>query len=157
LAVKNIFGIVKGVNKAKLHMTTGNSHEQFSHVLLDLVRLLPPHIHLMDGIHAMHKSGPLSGALLPLHCVAASSCPVAMDSAMMDLLELDKTKSPLWRTAGKRQFAGTFTDNLVYPRLLPSHFHHSGFAAPQSLDPVRFSPVRFLSGMLKRVSLAVRS
>lgn len=157
LAVKNIFGIVKGVNKAKLHMTTGNSHEHFSQILLDLVRLLPPHLHLMDGIHAMHESGPLDGSELPLHCVAASRCPVALDSAILELLELDNTKSPLWRTARKREYAGSFTDNLVYPRLLPSHFHQSGFVAPESLDPVRFSAVRFLSGMFKRMGLAVRS
>lgn len=155
LAAKNIFGIVKGVNKAKLHMSTGNSHEQFSHVILDLVPFLPPQLHLMDGIHAMHKSGPLDGVKLPLHCVAASKCSVALESALLDLLGLDKENSPLWSAARNKQLPGSYTENLVYPSLVPSDFHPSGFVAPESLHPVRFSPLRFFSGMAKRIGLTV--
>ncbi len=62
MAVKNIFGTVKGVNKAMLHMVHGNSHDQFASIILDLMSILPPQLHLADAIEVMHKSGPLDGA-----------------------------------------------------------------------------------------------
>lgn len=153
LAVKNLFGIVKGVNKAMLHMVHGDTHEQFAGIILDLMSLLPPQLHLADGIEAMHKSGPLDGSPLALNCVAAARCPVALDSAILDLLELDPTKSPLWQVASMRGLAGSNVENLVYPLLFPQDFHGSGFLAPDSLNGIRFNPIRFLRGLIKRTFL----
>jgi len=157
LAVKNIFGIVKGVNKAKLHMSHGDTHDRFSRIILDLVSLLPPQVHFVDGIHAMHQSGPLGGSLLPLQCVAASRCPVALDTAFLDLLELDAKKSPLWRAASERKLVGSDSRNIIYPFLSPRNFYNSGFVAPENLDPIRFSLIKFLRGLGKRMNLAVRA
>lgn len=155
LAVKNIFGIVKGANKAKLHMVHGASHEQFSAVILDLLSVLPPQLHLADGIEAMHRSGPLDGCSLPLNCMAAARCPVALDTAILDLLELDLRKSPLWLLASKRMMAGSDRRNITYPLLSPEDFQNSGFIAPGHLNGIRFHPARFLGGMVKRVFLRV--
>ena len=157
LAVKNIFGIVKGVNKAKLHMIHGNSHDQFVRIILDLVSLLPPQLHLMDGIHVMHRSGPLDGSQLDLHCIAAARCPVALDTAMLDLLELDEQKSPLWHIGFKEKLAGSNGRNIIYPYLSPHDFYGSGFVAPATLNPIRFSIIRFLRGIAKRLILTVHA
>ena len=156
LAVKNIFGIVKGVNKAKLHMSCGNSHEEFSRIILDLIALLPRQCHFVDGIIAMHISGPLDGTQLPLHCFAASKNPVAMDTALLDILQVESKKSPLWSTANNQKISGSDGNSIEYLRNQPSDFYNSGFLAPEGLDPIRFSPLRFLSGMAKRLNLAVR-
>ena len=51
---------------------------------------------------------------------------------------------------------GSRTDNLVYPALPPEAFAGSGFIAPGVLDSVRFTPVRFLRGLLRRFLLAMR-
>lgn len=154
LAVKNIFGIVKGVNKGMLHMVQGESHNRFAEIILDLVSLLPRQLHLVDGIEAMHISGPIGGSPLSLGCIAAGRCPVALDSALLALLELDEKKSPLWRVAlsGKR-YVGCDAGNILYPQLPPEEFYGSGFVAPDHLNSIRFNPVAFLSGMLKRAFL----
>jgi len=157
MAVKNIFGIVKGNNKAMLHMVHGNSHDRFAEILLDLVALLPSQLHLADGIEVMHKSGPLDGEPLALGCLAAAHCPVALDTALLNLLQLDSKKSPLWRVAAKRRLAGSTLQGLDYPLLGPTDFHGSGFSAPDALCGIRFNPLRFLRGLVKRVHLKVSS
>lgn len=153
LAVKNIFGIVKGVNKGMLHMVHGKSHDRFAEIILDLLPLLPPQLHVVDGIEAMHRSGPLDGSPFPLHCIAAACSPVALDTTLLDVLKLDRKKSPLWRVAARRKQLGSDHRLLQYPELSPKDFHGSRFVAPDVLNPVRFNPFRFLSGMLKRIFL----
>jgi len=151
MAVKNIFGIVKGTHKAMLHMVHGNSHDKFAGIILDLISLLPPQLHLADGIEVMHKSGPLDGSRLMLNCLAGARCPVALDTALLDVLELDPRRCPLWRVASMRGLAGSNPGNLRYPLLSPHAFYDSGFMAPDTLNGIRFNPLRFLRGSLKRL------
>ena len=155
MAVKNIFGIVKGVNKAKLHMVHGKSHAEFAGIILDLLALLPNQLHMVDGIEVMHGSGPLDGSLLALRCMAAARCPVALDTALLELLELDQAKSPLWQAAAMRGLGGSNSANLCYPLLIPQDFHGSGFVTPANLHGIRFNPWRFLRGLVKRMVIKV--
>lgn len=156
LAVKNVFGIVKGVNKAMLHMIHGDGHSHFAGIILDLLDILPPQLHLADGIMAMHRSGPLDGSPLPLYCIAAAKSPVAMDTALLHALELDPGRSPLWFEAAARKLAGSDGGTIGYPGLVPQHFFGSGFIAPANLNPVRFNFFRFWRGMLRRAVLRYR-
>jgi len=155
MAVKNIFGVVKGVNKAMLHMVHGDSHEEFAEIILDLVSLLPDQLHLADGIEVMHVSGPLNGKALALNCIAGAACPVVLDTALLEVLELDRRKSPLWRVAANRKHKGSDTSNIGYPLFTPQDFRLSGFLAPDDLNGIRFNPFRFLRGLGKRVYLRV--
>nr|AOO54629.1 hypothetical protein dp1710 [uncultured bacterium] len=155
-SVKNIFGIVLGMRKALLHMTQGESHQRFAGIILDLLEILPAHVAIADGIDVMHREGPISGERLSLGLVAGSADPVAVDTALLGLLGLDHRKSPLWQTAAERNLPGSWTDNLDYPALHPGAFAGSGFIAPGVLDSVRFTPVRFLRGLLRRFLLAMR-
>lgn len=151
LALKNVFGIVKGTNKAKLHMTHGQSHRRFAEVLIDLLQLLPEQLHLADGIKAMHKTGPLHGEPFDLNCIAGAINPVALDRALLDLLELDSRKSPLFQIVAERKMTGWRSEDLIFPYLNPQDFTGLGFIAPDELNPIRFNPLRFFRGMVKRV------
>ncbi|MFW2365713.1 MAG: DUF362 domain-containing protein [Desulforhopalus sp.] len=151
LALKNIFGIVKGTKKATLHMTQGSSHRRFAGIIIDLLSLLPAQLHLADGIKAMHKTGPLHGERFDLNCIAGSVNPVALDTALLGLLELDCHKSPLWQVVAKRKMTGWNVTDLIYPYLSPRDFEGLGFIAPEDLNPIRFNPMRFFRGMVKRV------
>ncbi len=150
MAVKNMFGIVKGVNKAMLHMVHGDTHEQFAEIILDLVQLLPSQLHFADGIEAMHRSGPLDGRSLALNCMAAACCPVALDTALLDLLELNQTKSPLWRVASMRGLDGSDSRNLCYPLRSPQNFHGSGFKAPVFFERYSFQSFQIFARIGKK-------
>jgi uncharacterized protein (DUF362 family) len=151
MAVKNLFGIIKGANKAMLHMVHGDGQDRFAGIILDLLSLFPSQLHLADGIEVMHRSGPLDGSPLKLNCFAAARCPVALDTALLDLLQLNRNNSALWRLAAAREMEGSDKDNLRYPLLSPQDFYGSGFIPPGTLNSIRFNPLRFLQGLLKRL------
>jgi uncharacterized protein (DUF362 family) len=160
MAVKNIFGIVKGVRKSLLHMrhytSQDEAHLEFARIILDLHDLLPPNITLADGIEVMHQHGPVHGEMLALRCLAGAKSAVALDTAMLALLELTASSSPLWRAAHERNLPGAELDGIDFPLLAPPDFFSSGFVAPAILSPVRFRPWRYALNSLRRVVLALR-
>ena len=157
LAVKNLFGIVVGMRKGLAHMKNGVSHEKFGDLMLDLVELLPPHVSLIDGVVAMHRTGPVNGDPLELGCLGASRDPVALDTGLLDVLELDPVHCPIYRSASKRGLRGGSTRHINYPWRAPADFHGSGFTAPTILNPVPFNPLRFFVSTLRRTAAAMRS
>lgn len=153
LATKNLFGIVKGINKGILHMTCGNSYENFSRIILGLVELLPSQFHFIDGIEVMSESGPMDGTPLHLGCLGASASPVALDRAIVDLLEVDESRCPLVAMASKLQLRGAEITDIEFPLSHSLQFYGAGFIPPEDLNPIRFNPFRFFSGMLRRLGL----
>ncbi|WP_167505744.1 DUF362 domain-containing protein [Desulfosediminicola flagellatus] len=156
-AVKNIFGIVVGMRKAMLHMVHGSSHHEFADIIIRLSELLPPHLSLIDCIEVMHRSGPLDGELLGVGCIGASRCPVALDTSMLDILEVSPNRSPLWKAATSLNIIGSDPRRIVYPFDNPACYHGSGFVTPEGLNPVRFNPFRFLLSSIRRIRLAIRA
>jgi uncharacterized protein (DUF362 family) len=151
MAVKNVFGIVLGARKAWLHMRHGESHQLFAQMILDLQQLLPSALVLADGIEVMTRRGPMKGDPLSLGCLAASKSAVALDRAMLEVLEIDKNKVPLALVAAKEKLGGSRMADLEFPQLMPEAFAGSGFTIPATLTPVRFQPFRYLRNSLKRM------
>ncbi len=151
MAVKNVFGIVLGARKAWLHMRHGESRQFFAKMILDLQQLLPPTVVLADGIEVMNKRGPMKGSSLLLGCLAASRSGVALDRAMLEVLEIDEKNIPLATAALKQQREGASLVDLDFPHLVPADFEGSGFRTPATLIPIRFQPFRYLRSSLKRM------
>ena len=150
-AVKNIFGIVVGMKKAMLHMRHGSSHLRFAEIILGLAALLPRHISLLDGVEVMHCSGPVDGRPLALGCLGGARNPVALDTAVLQLLELPAEESPLWQVAAAAGCPGSRGEEIVYPLENPCDFAGSGFLAPAVLNSVRFHPARFAVNSLRKI------
>ncbi len=151
LAVKNLFGVVKGHKKAILHISHGDSTQIFSQMLFEIIAALPPHISLIDGIYAMHKQGPLKGEAMQLGLVGACENPVALDMALMDVLQLEPSQSPLLKFAMASHIAGSDAAELSYPLAKPAEFHGSGFLPPKGLKPISFHPAKLIYGQMKRL------
>lgn len=156
LAVKNYFGTVVGFQKPLWHLRYGNHAEQFASHLVDLLPVLPSGVTLLDGIVAMHGSGPLSGLPFSLGLVAGAINPVALDTALLQILGLDQAKSALWQECAKRDFVGTDPDMLDYPLLKPAEFPVKNFKAPTILKPVSFNPLRMMVSGCKRFAARVK-
>jgi uncharacterized protein (DUF362 family) len=153
MAVKNIFGIMKGVRKSWFHMRYGDSPDFFSRIILELSTLLPHSVTIADGIEVMHRRGPVFGEPLLLACVAASRSAVALDTAMLALLELDPGRSPIWCAASQGNLADAQLSGIDFPLLTPADFFGSGFVAPEVLSPIRFRPFRYVVNSMKRAVL----
>jgi uncharacterized protein (DUF362 family) len=156
LAVKNYFGTVVGFQKPWWHLCYGNHAEQFASHLVDLLQVLPAGMTLLDGIVAMHETGPISGRPFSMGLVAGAINPVALDTAILQLLGLDRTQSAIWQECAKRRLAGIDPDMLDYPLLRPSELIVEDFKAPAILKPVSFNPLRMAVSAFRRCAARVK-
>jgi len=150
LAVKNYFGTVVGFQKPWWHLRYGKHAEEFASHLLDLLEVLPAGVTLLDGIVAMHGTGPISGQPFSLGLVGGAVNPVALDTALLRILGLDHARSALWQECVNRSLTGTDPVTLDYPLLKPAEFSVKGFKAPAILKPVSFNPLRMLLSGCRR-------
>jgi uncharacterized protein (DUF362 family) len=155
LAVKNYFGCLSGFHKPWWHMAHGGNNGRFAALLLDLLAVLPPSLSLVDGIVGMHQTGPIHGEPFSLGVMSCGVNPVAIDTALLVLLGIDSSQSPLWRAACQAGIQGTVLEDLVFPLAAPVGLRVQGFVVPDELGPVRFNPFRFVRNSLKRLLLRV--
>lgn len=86
-AVKNMYGCVQGLHKAKGH-TQYPSADSFARMLVDLNQLVKPRLYVMDGIIAMEGNGPGSGDPVKMKVLLISKDPVALDTVFSHLVHL---------------------------------------------------------------------
>jgi len=146
-AVKNLFGCIPGQTKRRCHFTHPTSFD-FSRLLVALNLLLKPKVrlHIMDGVMAMEGNGPRNGDPVHMGVLLFSTDPVALDTVMCDLIELD----PLRMTTsgpGGRLGLGTYQSDEI------EVVGDSVAVARPGSFKVRRGPIRDFSaqGMLARV------
>ena len=86
-AVKNQFGCINGLNKARFHVKIPNA-TNFSKMLVELTKFLKPRLYIMDGVIAMQGNGPASGEPVNMNCIIVSADPVAVDSVFCRMVNL---------------------------------------------------------------------
>ncbi len=153
LAVKNCFGCLVGLRKPWWHMVHGGAHGRFADLLVELLDILPESLVLVDGIVAMHETGPVKGCPFPLGLVAGGASAVAVDTALLRVLGLDPELSPLWQACRRAAVAGLRCRDLDFPLLRPEEVQPQGFMVPPVLNPIRFSLLRFARSTLRRLVL----
>ncbi len=151
LAVKNYFGCVTGLHKPWWHMVHGGAQGRFAELLVELLTLLPSGYSLVDGIEAMHVSGPIHGQPFALGLLAGGANPIALDTALLAVLGIDPQQSPLWTAARAAGMVGTELGQLRFPHAGPETVQAKGFVVPEELNPVRFNPLRFLKSSVQRL------
>jgi uncharacterized protein (DUF362 family)/Pyruvate/2-oxoacid:ferredoxin oxidoreductase delta subunit len=77
-AMKNIYGLVPGFNKAIQHSRFPNRFKM-AEFFVDFEEAIKPHFHIMDGIVAMEGPGPGSGYPKNVNVLMASQNPLALD------------------------------------------------------------------------------
>ena len=82
LAVKNLFGLVRGSERLGWHLAVGRDYGKFADLLLDIYSLVRPRISLLDAVVGMEGNGPGSGDPVELGFVAAATDALALDAAV---------------------------------------------------------------------------
>ncbi len=154
-AVKNCFGCVSGMRKAWLHAKHGDKsrdgYRQFPALLADIPELLPPVVCLMDGIIAMHVTGPSSGKPYAAGLLAASLSPVALDTAVFSLLGRSAEEVPLWAELQRRRAPGAFLQDIFLRGAAPELFDFRSFIVPAALAEESFNPLRLARSTVRRL------
>ena len=149
-AVKNLFGCVTGMQKAWLHARHGDKGARFSGMICGLMEILPPVVSLVDGVRAMHRTGPIQGDPFELGLLGASTSPVALDTAVGMILGAGPEAFPVWRECVRRGLAGADPSELNFPALDPAAFDARGFELPQTLKPESFRPDVLVCSLIRR-------
>lgn len=110
-AVKNMYGCIQGLHKAKGHTVYSNA-ESFARMLVDLNQYVRPRLYVMDGIVAMEGNGPASGDPVPMGIILISTDPVALDSVCCALMNLKPELVPT-NVQGEKMGLGTWKENEI--------------------------------------------
>jgi uncharacterized protein (DUF362 family)/Pyruvate/2-oxoacid:ferredoxin oxidoreductase delta subunit len=87
-AMKNQFGLVPGLLKAKDHVNFADPRK-FAGMITDLNRCVNARLHVVDAIMGMEGNGPANGKPRSIGLILASTDPVALDSVCVTLIGLD--------------------------------------------------------------------
>ena len=97
-AVKNVFGCLPGLRKAKYHRDSP-APEDFGAILADIHQALSIPLHIMDGVVAMQGEGPTAGDPYPAKKILMSKDPMALDTVAMSLIGLHPEEVPILSAA----------------------------------------------------------
>ena len=147
---KNLFGFVPGARKAVAHARHGGSRREFASMILRILSACPPGISMIDGVQAMHKSGPVDGEPFDLGLLGASSLAIALDTAVYLALGLDPEEVPLWEAARQQGLFGADPQEIVLTGERPESFPSAAFQQPATLKPISFHPARLARSLCTR-------
>lgn len=88
LGVKNTFGFIHSLGKARWHLMAGRDKMLFAAILIDLHLLVSPAITILDGIVGMDKDGPSSGRARKTGIIAFSRNAFVLDRYIETLIGL---------------------------------------------------------------------
>ncbi len=93
-AMKNLFGIVPGMEKSKLHLRFQDK-ETFSQMLQDLNSEVKPVLNIMDGVLGMEGDGPNSGDPRYFNFIGVSEDAMALDLVCSKLMGFSDNEIPI--------------------------------------------------------------
>jgi uncharacterized protein (DUF362 family) len=100
-AVKNMFGILVGAEKARVHLAAARP-ENFSEALVDIYQIRIPDLTIMDAVVGMEGNGPSSNDLRFIGKILAAQNGIAIDGLMAAMMGLSPNKVDTLRIAFQR-------------------------------------------------------
>jgi len=88
LGVKNTFGFIHALEKAKWHLRAGRNRSLFASILIDIHTIASPSITVLDGVVGMDGDGPSSGRPRNLGLLGVSRNAFALDACIEKILGL---------------------------------------------------------------------
>ncbi len=149
-AVKNLYGVVPGFRKALYHLLYGKESSLFARMIIEIGQRLPPTVNLMDATLCMHENGPSGGSPIWLGTVASSQSAHALDTTFYTALGATPERIPIWKESQRMGIPCAFYQNIRFPWLSMEEIEEtSDFRLPEELDPIIFSPTRFIKGRVR--------
>jgi uncharacterized protein (DUF362 family)/NAD-dependent dihydropyrimidine dehydrogenase PreA subunit len=111
-AMKNIFGLVPGFNKALQHVKYPDRFK-LGKFFVDLEETIRPHFHIMDGVLAMEGSGPGNGYPKKVNVLLASVNPLALDIIACRIIGYNPLEIPTNKIALQRGHLLKSIDDII--------------------------------------------
>ena len=111
-AIKNMFGIIPGGKKAKLH-TYARSIKEFAELLVDIYQIRIPDLNIMDAIIGMEGVGPTNGKTRVINKIISSENGISLDSVMAAMMGLNPDTIELLQVTKERNLGETNISNII--------------------------------------------
>ena len=112
-AVKNLFGLVVGMRKVRLHLQAGTDKAFFALMLLELAERFAPALSIMDAVVGMEGNGPGNGDPVTLGALLASPHALALDTVATAMVSLPAERVWTQKIALATGRRGASLDDLV--------------------------------------------
>jgi len=99
-AIKNMYGILVGGEKARLHTLAPNPRD-FARILVDIYKVRIPDLTIMDAIIGMEGNGPSNGRLRNINRILASDSGVALDATVAYMMGIEPSRVDHLRIAAQ--------------------------------------------------------
>jgi uncharacterized protein (DUF362 family) len=150
MGVKNLFGCVPGKMKAWWHIEAGKDSDRFGTMLVETARAIAPNLTILDGIIGHEGDGPSGGEPRPLGLLAASDHVVALDRAIVEILNVDPAKIPTV-AASQRLGVCPALEAIAFPHLAPADLKVLDWKLPERLMPIDFGLPRVLKSTFRHL------
>ncbi len=158
IAVKNIFGTIRGMEKSKWHLRA-RSGEEFSEFLLDLYEAMitgfkkkKTMIHLVDAIVGMDGEGPgPAGSPRGMGLVIAGLDAIAVDFVGAAVVGIDRSRVHTIEYGAKRKLGGASFEEIEIVGGRIEEFLVRDFAPPRAAIHSDLSKRGFISTILKNL------
>ncbi len=109
--IKNNYGLLSGAQKSWYHYYA-ITPDRFARILLEMFRLKPPDLVIMDAIVAMGGYGPASPITYPVNKVLASDDAAALDTVEAKMIGFEPEQVPLLMLAREFSLGETRLRNI---------------------------------------------
>ena len=117
LGIKNLYGIIPGGLKQRLH---NQAHgDKFADILVDIYQNFKPQLTILDAIVGMEGEGPSNGDSKKVGLILASKNTVALDVCASTIMGYNPDRIPTISTAIKRGLYPDYKFNLLGMKKLP--------------------------------------
>lgn len=128
-AVKNLFGLLPGLQKAGLHMRFARP-EPFSELIVKIATVVPAGLNIMDAVEGMDGQGPASGRVIKPGILLASDHPVPIDLAFCEIAGIKPAQVHTLSKAIKAGFGPTSLEGVSIFGPDPKGLRYEGFDVP---------------------------
>lgn len=115
LAVKNLFGLIRGSERLGWHLAVGRDYGKFADLLLDIYSVVKPQISLLDAVTGMEGNGPGSGDAVQFGFIAAATDALALDDSTAKILSTPDI--PVLTRAAARGMMPEYTESGEIPAI----------------------------------------
>jgi uncharacterized protein (DUF362 family)/Pyruvate/2-oxoacid:ferredoxin oxidoreductase delta subunit len=100
LAIKNLYGVLVGKQKARWHFQSGRDYQHFARLLLELAYTVRPAISILDAVLGMEGNGPGNGSPRRLGFLAGSEDMLCLDRVATEISGIDPGRVYTLQVAG---------------------------------------------------------
>lgn len=152
-AIKNMFGLVVGMRKVRLHLQAGTDKAFFALMLLELADRFKPSLSIMDAVVGMEGNGPGNGDPVKIGALLASADPLALDTVATKMVGLSQECVWTQRVAVSSRRPGSKINEVEICGVPLSRMFISGFRPAKNAD-VNFGLPAPLKNILKNTITA---